>query len=425
MDLILKNVIFEGCAEFQDICIDQGVIVKIAENVTDKGSKEIDVSGKLVSQPFIDLHLHLDAALTAGRPNYNMSGTLLEGIEIWSEYKKSMTGDDIRVRALQAIMWEILHGTLYIRTHVDICDSEQKALHVLLQLKEELKDFVSLQIVAFPQDGLLSDKNNLKLMEKALKAGADLVGGIPHNEWTREDGIKSIDILFQLAKEYDKDIDMHIDETDDDHSRFTEYLAAKTIRESYYERVSASHTTAMHSYNNAYAFKLLKLIKNSRINIITNPLDNIALQGRFDTYPKRRGLTRVKEIIEQGINLGMGHDSIMDPWYPLGRGSMLQVAFMCANIAHMTGYNELREIYRAITTNSAKIFRNLSYEIKVGSPANLIIINAKSEYEALRLDPEILYVIKEGRIISTTEPARRFFMDDKIDLCSGKINVIN
>ena len=413
-DLVIRNAKFPDQEKLQDVAIKEGMFTRIAVNIPEVAENEIDAHGMLAIPPFVDPHVHLDAVLTVGSPRYNLSGTLIEGIQIWGEKKADLTAEDVKKRALEAIKWEVVQGTLHIRTHVDICDPGLTALHAMVKVKEEVKEFVDLQIVAFPQDGILRYPGGADLLEKALVAGADVVGGIPHHERTRDEGMESLDIVFGLAQKYNKDIDVHTDETDDDHSRFAEYLAAKTIKERFGGSVAAGHTTAMHSYNNPYAFKLIGLLKEAGINVITNPLDNIALQGRFDTYPKRRGLTRVKELLEAGVNVGIGHDSIMDPWYPMGKGSMLEAAFMCLNVAHMTGYEEMKQIFKALTYNSARILRVEGYGIEEGNPANLVILNANSEINALRLGAEALYVLKDGKVVARTEPARRHFFDEEV-----------
>ena len=402
MDLVVRNAKVNG--KIVDIGVKNGKIEKIGK-VDEKGEIEIDANEKLVSPPFVDPHVHLDAILTVGDPRYNMSGTLWEGIEIWSERKKKLSKEDVKERAKEAIRWAVAQGILAIRTHVDVCDPSLVALEAMLEVKEEVKDLVDLQIVAFPQEGIVSFPNGENLMRKALEMGADVVGGIPHYEFSREDGIKSIDIILSLAKEFDKDIDVHIDETDDDQSRFLEYLASKTIKEGYQGRVTASHTTAMHSYNNAYAYKLFGVLKKAKMNIIANPLDNIALQGRFDNYPIRRGMTRVKELLKSGINVGFGHDSVMDPWYPLGRYNMLQVAFVGLNLGHMTGYEEIKIAFDAVTKNSAKLMRLDWYGLEEGKAASFVVLNAKSEIDAVRLMSEALYVIKNGKVVAKTKPA--------------------
>lgn len=413
-DLVIRNAKLPDQEKLQDIAIKEGIITGIAFNFPEVAENEIDAHGMLATPPFVDPHVHLDAVLTVGSPRYNLSGTLIEGIQIWGEKKADLTAADVRERALEAIKWEVVQGTLHIRTHVDICDPGLTALHAIIKLKAEIKEFVDLQIVAFPQDGIIRYPGGADLLEKALVAGADVVGGIPHHERTRDEGLESLDIIFELAQKYNKAIDVHTDETDDDHSRFAEYLAAKKIKEGFEGSVAAGHTTAMHSYNNPYAFKLIELLKEAGIHIITNPLDNIALQGRFDTYPKRRGLTRVKELMKTGVNVGIGHDSIMDPWYPMGKGSMLEAAFMCLNVAQMTGYEEMKQIFKALTYNSARILDLKGYGIEEGNPANLVILNANSEINALRLGAEALYVLKKGKVIARTEPARRYFLQEEI-----------
>ncbi|WP_197072634.1 MULTISPECIES: cytosine deaminase [unclassified Marinitoga] len=413
MKMIIRNAHIGEDKELKDIFIENGKIIKIGK-IEEKAEIEIDADGKLVSPPFVDPHVHLDAVLTVGDPQYNISGTLWEGIEIWSKRKLKLTHEDVKKRAKEALKWAVAQGILKVRTHVDVCDPELTALKAMVEVKQEMKELVDVQIVSFPQEGIVSFPDGENLMRKSLEIGADIVGGIPHYEFSRDDGIKSIDIIMDLAKSFDKDIDVHIDETDDDQSRFVEYLAAKTIKENYFGRVTASHITAMHSYNNAYAYKLMSVFKKAQLNVIANPLDNIALQGRFDNYPIRRGMTRIKELLKSGINVGLGHDSVMDPWYPLGRYNMLQVAFMALNVGHMTGYNEINEIFDAITYNSAKLMNLSDYGIKEGNKADLIILNAPSKIEAIRLRSEVLYVIKNGNIIAKTTPAKSYVNDEEI-----------
>jgi cytosine deaminase len=287
-----------------------------------------------------------------------------------------------------------------------VCDPNLTALRALIELRDEVRDICELQLVAFPQDGILSFPNGRELMDEALRLGADVVGGIPHYEWTREMGVEDVRIAFELAQRYNRDVDCHCDETDDDASRFTEVMAAETLQRGWHGRVSVSHCTAMHSWNNAFAFKLVQLLVRGRMNVICNPYDNIILQGRFDTYPKRRGMARLKELVEAGVNVSIGHDSIMDPWYPLGRGDMLAAAQLALHIAQMSGHDEIATMYRLITSNAARTL-NIGdrYGIAEGKPANAIMLDATSAYDALRLVPARLHVIKEGREVATTTPA--------------------
>jgi cytosine deaminase len=407
MDLIIRNARFSDRQDLVDMAVSRGVIVEIGPALQLKADAELDAQGNLVTPPFIDPHLHLDAVLTAGIPRYNVSGSHPEGIQVWGEYKKAYPEfEDFKERAQRAIEWEVAQGTLYIRTHIDVCDPNLTALKYMLELREEVKDIVTIQIVAFPQDGILSYPQARELMQEALTLGADLVGGIPHCEWTREDGVESINIIYDLAEQFDRMIDVHCDETDDDHSRFLEVLAAQAIRRGLENRVSAGHTTAMHSYNNAYAFKLQGLLQQAGVNIIANPFDNTVLQARFDTYPKRRGITRVKELLAAGINVSLGHDSIMDPWYPLGKGDMLAAAQLAVHVCHMSGHAEMQRMFDTITVNSAKTFGIADeYGLEPGCRADFVILDARSVLDALRISPARLYVVKSGRVVAQTKPA--------------------
>jgi cytosine/creatinine deaminase len=365
---------------------------------------ELNAEGRLLSPPLVDPHVHMDAVLTVGEPRYNESGTLIEGILTWADRKPSLTHQDVKRRALEAIRWEVAQGTGLIRSHVDVCDPNLVALKALLELREEVRDLVDLRLIAFPQDGVLSFPNGKELMREALRLGCDVIGGIPHYEWTRDDGVEEVHFLFELARETGKGIDLHCDETDDEQSRFLEVVAARTMRDGMQGRVVAGHTTAMGSYNDAYAFKLLQILKRAGVTIVANPLDNIVLQGRFDTYPKRRGMTRVKELDAAGVNVACGHDSIMDPWYPLGRGSMLDALAMLVHVGQMTGRAELFRAYEMVTTNPARA-AEVEYGLAEGAPANFVVFDAVDEAEAIRLRPAARWVIRNGRVVAETEPA--------------------
>jgi cytosine deaminase len=349
------------------------------------------------------MHIHLDAAMTLGQPRFNNEGTLLEGIAIWGEYKKNIDKNEMKKRARLSCEWSASHGTTRIRTHADVTEPSLTTLKGLLELKQEVRDIIDLEVTAFPQDGIMTDVNNLELLEKAMELGADNVGIIPHIEYTREDGVKSIEHAFRLAKKYNRRIDGHVDETDDDQSRFLEVVAAYSIKNKYEGRVTAGHTTAMGSYNNPYAFKLYGLLKRADITIVPNPPINIHLQGRFDTYPKRRGMTRIKELIQHGINVALGNDCIMDPWYPLGRGDILHSLFIGVHVGQLTGYQELVDSLDLITVNSARALGiEKDYGIAEGKKADLLILDAYNELEVLRDQPARLYVMKNGKIISKT-----------------------
>ncbi|MDQ3871512.1 MAG: cytosine deaminase [Chloroflexota bacterium] len=369
------------------------------------GAQELHAEGRLLSPPLVDPHVHLDAVLTVGEPRHNESGTLIEGILTWAERKPLLTHEDVKSRALEAIRWEVAQGTGLIRSHVDVCDPNLVALRALLELRQEVRDLVDLRLIAFPQDGILSFPNGRELMRVAIGMGCDVIGGIPHYEWTRDDGVEEVHFIFDLARETGRPIDLHCDETDDEQSRFLEVVAARTIRDGMQGRVVAGHTTAMGSYNDAYAFKLLQILKRAGVTIVANPLDNIVLQGRFDSYPKRRGMTRVKELDAAGVNVACGHDSIMDPWYPLGRGSMLDALSMLVHVAQMTGRGELFRAYEMVTTNPARA-AEAEYGLGEGRPANFVVFDCEDEAEAIRLRAQARWVVRRGRVVAETEPAR-------------------
>lgn len=404
---MIKNARLRNTTGLWDISITDETIESIQKagepNQTDQ--EEIDVAGALVLPPFIEPHIHLDTTLTAGDPAWNQSGTLFEGIQRWSERKESLTIADVKERSKKAISWQIAQGIQHIRTHVDVTDPKLTAMQALLEVKEEMAPFVELQLVAFPQEGFLSYPNGTELTEEALKMGADVVGGIPHFEFTREYGVESMKIAFDLAEKYDRLVDIHCDEIDDEQSRFVEVVAKEAYERGLGSKVTASHTTAMGSYNNAYTSKLFRLLGMSDINIISNPLVNIHLQGRFDTYPKRRGLTRVKELLEAGMNVSFGHDDIFDPWYPLGTGNMLQVLHMGIHASQLMGYEQIKQSMDLITTNSAKTMHiEDQYGIEVGKPANMIVLNAQDEFDAIRKQAEVTHSIRNGKLLVQTKP---------------------
>lgn len=407
-DLIIRQAQLHRHARVVDIAVKDGRFVKIASDLADShADRELDAAGRLVVPPFIDAHVHLDAVLTVGQPRYNATGTLLEGIQIWSERKPSLTREDVKRRVLEEIRWEVAQGTLHIRSHVDVCDPQLTALRALLEVREEVRDICELQLVAFPQDGILSFPDGRELMRKAMELGCDVVGGIPHYEWTRDMGVEDVHYVFDLARQFNRDIDCHCDETDDPQSRFTEVMAADTLRQGWQGRVTASHCTAMHSYDNAYAFKLIGLLACAQVSVVANPFANVVLQGRFDTYPKRRGITRVKELLAAGVNVALGHDGIMDPWFPLGRGDMLAAAQLALFLCHMSGYEEINDVLDLITTNAAKALRIAdTYGIAEGKSADFLVVDAPSAFEALRLVPARLHVFKAGREVASTTPGK-------------------
>ncbi|WMM33710.1 cytosine deaminase [Shouchella clausii] len=405
--MIIKQAALRGKDGLWDIWLKDGKIAKIAQNIEAEGEQIIEADGNLVIPPFIEPHIHLDSTLTAGDPNWNLSGTLFEGIQRWSERKEKLTHEDVKERATKALKWQISQGIQHVRTHVDTTDPNLTALKALLEVKEEMKPFVDIQLVAFPQEGILSYPQGQELLEEALKLGADVVGGIPHYEFTREMGVKSVEVAFKLAEKYDKLLDFHCDETDDEQSRFIENVAALAYQSGMKERVTASHTTAMHSYNGPYVSKLLRVCQLAELNFIANPLVNTHLQGRFDHHPVRRGITRVKQLHEAGLNVCFGHDDIFDPWYPLGTGNMLQVLFMGLHVSHLTGYEQISQSLDFITENSAKTLHITDeYGIEEGKPANVILVDEKDEFNLIRRQAPVLASIRNGKIIAKTAPAQ-------------------
>ncbi|HEY9738159.1 MAG TPA: cytosine deaminase [Trichocoleus sp.] len=389
-----------------DIAIEHNRIAAIAPHLNITARQTLDLEGQLVSPPFVESHIHLDSALTAGQPRWNQSGTLFEGIDIWRDRKQSLTLKDVKARAIAALKLQAQQGVLFVRSHADVSEANLIALKALLEVREAVKDWITLQVVAFPQDGIYSHPDNEARMEEALKLGADVVGGIPHYELTREDGVRSVHRIFDLAERYDRLIDIHCDEIDDDQSRFLEVVAACAIHTGAGARVTASHTTAMGSYNNAYAFKLMGFLQRTELNFIANPLINITLQGRTDTYPKRRGVTRVKELWQSGLNVSLGHDCIQDPWYSLGTGNMLDVASMAVHVCQMTGLDEINACYDMVTRHGAKTLHLKDYGLEVGKVANLIVIDAADRYDAICRRPAIRAVISRGKVLSETAPAQ-------------------
>ncbi|MBU5211380.1 cytosine deaminase [Bacillus sp. Gen3] len=405
--MIIKQAKLRGKEGIWNIVVQDGKISKVTESLDDVSGHEIfDVEGALVLPPFIEPHIHLDTTLTAGEPEWNKSGTLFEGIQRWSQRKETLTHEDVKTRSKTALKWQIAQGIQHVRTHVDVTDPSLTALKAMLEVKEEMAPYVDIQLVAFPQEGILSYPNGIELLEESLKMGADAVGGIPHFEFTREYGVESLKKAFDLAEKYDRLVDIHCDEIDDEQSRFVEVVAKEAYERGIGARTTASHTTAMGSYNDAYTYKLFRLLKLSSINFVSNPLVNIHLQGRFDSYPKRRGLTRVKELQEAGLNICFGHDDIFDPWYPLGTGNMLQVLHMGIHTAQLMGYDQIVNSIDLITNNSAKTLQiEDAYGIEEGKPANFIVLSAENEYEAIRKQATVRYSFRNGKIIAETKPS--------------------
>lgn len=403
-----KNAKLRHREGLYDIVTEGEKIIGIAKDSAGKYSDAeiVDLGGRLVCEPYVESHIHLDYVYTADIPaEETASGTLFEAIEKWSGSKHQLSKEDIKKRAYKGILTEMRNGVQYIRTHVDVTDPEFTAFQAMLEVKEEVKDKVDIQLIAFPQEGMYAYRDGDKLVEQALKMGADVVGGIPHYEFTREDGVKSVKKAIELACRHDKLVDIHCDETDDDQSRFVEMIAAEAYFSGLKDRVTASHTCAMGSYNNAYAFKLMSKLAQSGINCISCPTENTYLQGRYDNYPKRRGLTRIDELTAAGVNVSLGQDSISDPWYPLGNGNLMNQLDFAIHISHLMSVEQIWNALDYITVNGAKTLHLSDYGIREGSSASFIVIDAPNEFEAVRERAGIIRSVRKGRTIFEKKPA--------------------
>jgi len=400
--MLIRNATLPDGRTGIDVLALDGLIVAIGPQLPEpEGIEQIDARGWLLSPPFVDAHFHMDATLSYGLPRVNASGTLLEGIALWGELKPLLTQQALVDRALQYCDWAVARGLLAIRTHVDICDDRLLAVEALLHVKERIKPYIDLQLVAFPQDGLLRSPHAMANLKRALDMGVDVVGGIPHFERTATDGAESIRLLCELAVDRGLMVDMHCDESDDPLSRHIETLAFHTQRLGLKGRVTGSHLTSMHSMDNYYASKLIPLIAEAGVHAVANPLINITLQGRHDSYPKRRGMTRVPELLAAGVNVGFGQDCVMDPWYSLGSGCMLEVAAMGLHVAQMTSLSGMRQCFDAVTVNNARILGLEGYGMEVGHRADFVLLQARSAVEALRLRAQRLLVVRAGQVIAS------------------------
>ncbi|MBY8908667.1 amidohydrolase family protein [Salinicoccus roseus] len=401
------NANIYGQDEASEILVENGIFKSIGQNLDD-AEEVIDLEHRLVLPPYVDPHLHLDYIFSGlGPGNANISGTLFEGIQRWSDNKKSLTEEMVRERALQGIRKELNHGVQYIRTHVDVTDPNLTGMKALLKLKEELKDVVTLQLVAFPQEGFFRYDGAEQLVEKALEMGADVVGGIPHFEISYEHGVESLKRIVDLALKYDVMIDIHCDENDDPNSRFLEVLNALVMEKGYGEKTTASHTCSFGSADDSYAAKMMGLFHESKINFISCPTENAHLQGRSDSYPKRRGLTRVKELLSNGNTVAFAQDSIADYWYPLGNGNMMNILDNGIHLSHYTHIDEINKAFDLITYNGAKVMQlNDEYGIEQGKPANFIVLDAYDTYEAVRERADVLASIRSGEHLFRRAPRK-------------------
>ena len=402
----LRDVVLPDGRTGQDVFVDAGRIRDVGPRLAvPEGVTVIDGGGWMLSPPFVDAHFHMDATLSHGLPRVNASGTLLEGIALWGELKPALTQQALVERALAYCDWAVAKGLLAIRTHVDVCDDRLLAVEALQHVKRVVAPYLDLQLVAFPQDGLLRSPTACANLKRALDLGVDVGGGIPHFERTMAQGGESIRMLCELAAERGLPVDMHCDESDDPLSRHIETLAAETVRLGLQGRVTGSHLTSMHSMDNYYASKLIPLLAEARVHVVANPLINITLQGRQDTYPKRRGMTRVPELLAAGVNVGFGHDCVMDPWYSLGSGDMLEVAHMGLHVAQMTSQAQMRACFDAVTRHNAAVLRLDGYGLAPGCRADMVLLQARDPVEAIRLRATRLLVVRDGRVVARAAPA--------------------
>ena len=414
-DLVLRNARLLGRDGPVDLAAADGRWTAIGPGLDADAARSIDCDGRLVTAPLVDCHLHLDASLTAGTPRWNESGTLIEGIHVWGELKPSLTEDDVVRRARQIVRWSAANGTLFIRAHADVSGSNEAMVRGLLRVRDEVADLCTIQVTAFPQDGIFAREGDEERLERAIRLGVDCVGGIPHYEPTAELGLREVHRVFELAKAHGRRIDVHCDETDDPASRFLEVMADDTVKFGLGGRVTASHCTAMGSYEPYYSSKLHGFLRRAGINVVVNPFANSLIQGRLDPYPKRRGFAQLKELLAAGVNVSLGNDVIMDPWYSLGRADMVEAASLALHFTYMSGREEIAEMLRCATERGARTLGvEDEYGIEEGKPADLVVYDAPSALEVLRLHPPRRWVIRRGRVVAETTPARTTLLGDPV-----------
>jgi len=413
-ELLIRNArLLDG--ELVDLAADGGRWTGIGRDLPLDAERELDVDGRLVTAPLVDCHLHLDASLTAGRPRFNSSGTLIEGIHVWGELKPSLTVDDVAARAREIVRWSVAQGTLFIRAHADVSGENEAMVRGLLRVRDELAELCTIQVTAFPQDGIYARDGDEGRLERAIELGVDCVGGIPHYEPTAELGLREVHRVFELAARHNRRIDVHCDETDDPSSRFLEVMADDTVKHGLAGRVTASHCTAMGSYEPYYSSKLHGFLLRAGINIVVNPFANSLIQGRLDRYPKRRGFAQLKELLAAGVNVSLGNDVIMDPWYLLGRADMVEAASLALHFTYMSGLDEIPEMLRCATERGARTLGvEDEYGLEEGKPADCVVFDAPSALEVMRLHPPRRYVVRRGRVIAETEPTRTTLLGELV-----------
>jgi cytosine deaminase len=414
-DLVLRNASLTDRDGLVDIAVEGGRFTRIGADLPVDAVRTIDCEGRLVTAPLVDCHLHLDASLTAGRPRWNESGTLIEGIQVWGELKPSLTEDDVVARATEIVRWAVANGTLHIRAHADVSGENDAMVRGLLRVRDEVADLCTIQVTAFPQDGIFARDGDEERLENALRLGVDCVGGIPHYEPTAELGLREVHRVFELAKQYGRRVDVHCDETDDPSSRFLEVMADDTVKFGLGGRVTASHCTAMGSYEPYYSSKLHGFLVRSGINVVVNPFANSLIQGRLDSYPKRRGFAQLKELLAAGVNVSLGNDVIMDPWYSLGKADMVEAASLALHFTYMSGREEIAEILRCATERGARTLGiEDEYGIEEGKPADCVVFDAPNAVEVMRLKPVRRWVIRGGRVVAETTPAQATVLGEPV-----------
>lgn len=406
LDLLITNATLPDGRTDMSVAVQGGRITEVTPGLRTPANETVDAGGYLLTPPFCDPHFHMDATLSYGLPRVNQSGTLLEGIALWGELKPLLKAEDMIARALAYCDWAVARGLLAIRSHVDTSDPSLLPVEAMLEVKRRVAGYIDLQLVAFPQDGVLRAEGGLENLKRALDLGVDVVGGIPHFERTMAEGAASVRLLCELAAERGKPVDMHCDESDDPLSRHIETLAFEAQRLGLQGRVNGSHCTSMHSMDNYYASKLIPLIAESGVSVVANPLINITLQGRHDTYPKRRGMTRVPELLAAGVNVAFGNDCVMDPWYGMGSADMLETAHMGLHVAQMTSQQGIHDCFEAVTSNAAKVMHLENYGLRAGCDASFVLLQAGDPGEAIRLRANRLKVWRQGRLLAETPEVR-------------------
>jgi cytosine/creatinine deaminase len=414
VSLVVRNARLSD-GRLVDLVAEDGRWTRIGASLAGDGMQVVDADGRLVTPPLVDCHLHLDASLTAGTPRWNESGTLIEGIHVWGELKPTLTEDDVVDRAREIVRWSVAQGTLFIRAHADVSGENEAMVRGLLRLRDEVAELCTIQVTAFPQDGIFARDGDETRLETALKLGVDCVGGIPHYEPTAELGLREVHRVFELAKKYSRRVDVHCDETDDPNSRFLEVMADDTVKFGLGGRVTASHCTAMGSYEPYYSSKLHGFLRRAGVNIVVNPYANSLIQGRLDVYPKRRGFAQLKELLAAGVNVSLGNDVIMDPWYSLGRADMVEAASLALHFTYMSGREEIAEMLRCATERGARTLGiEDEYGLEEGKPADLVVYDAPTPLEVLRLHPPRRWVIRRGRVIAETTPAQTTLLGEPV-----------